>query len=642
MWLEDTTVEDMAVATAVVVVVSVAVGSFAVDVSAATPDPVPFEDTVELGASMETEQAAAHRDLSIPKAEIFYSQYRFVVGYAGVGQAVAALNEPGREQQFGYPLAVYVSDYSEVTPTCRDDGSLTASREPDWVTAQDATFVVGSDARVPSGPVVVPFASPDSAAAFADRCGGETVDWATLRERDFELLRATDVREQVDDRRAQADRRVEALAPTLDRPVSVVVGRDAPTIQAAIDSAPPNTTVLVPAGTYREGVRIAKPVTVRGQNASIVGSGNGTVVRVTADRVALTGLSISGVGNATLNRSTRTEGTDGTGGWDTKILHSYGGGDAGVAAVNASSLLVADVTVETPANGILLRRSEGTVVRDVTVDGTAEWRDGFMGVIAMNAPVVVQDSTFRGGRDGVYLHRAHGTVVRNNTFLSGRFGTHLMYTSDALISDNRAREQLYSGIVVMTEPTGNAVVGNDVRHAGSGIATAGSRSYVAENVVVDTRRGITTNAIQSLYEHNVLYDNDVGVVAENVIPSNRVVANDFVANDRHATAGTGPLRIYTHDGQGNYWSGAYDMAGTGATLDRGYSPTDAVDRQLHRTDAAVTLSAAPSVRGVRALRGTTPGFRKASIVDLAPLRDPANPRLLASARNETETGGAPA
>ncbi|WP_346429999.1 nitrous oxide reductase accessory protein NosL [Haloarcula regularis] len=212
MWLEDATVEDWAVATAVVVVVSLAVGSFAVDVSAATPDPVPFEDTVELGASMETEQAAAHRDLSIPKAEIFYSQYRFVVGYAGVGQAVAALNEPGREQQFGYPLAVYVSDYSEVTPTCRDDGSLTASRRPDWVAAQDATFVVGSDARIPSGPVVVPFASPDSAAAFADRCGGETVDWATLRERDFELLRATDVRERVDDRRALADRRVEALA----------------------------------------------------------------------------------------------------------------------------------------------------------------------------------------------------------------------------------------------------------------------------------------------------------------------------------------------------------------------------------------------------------------------------------------------
>ncbi|MFC7250753.1 NosD domain-containing protein [Halomicroarcula sp. GCM10025324] len=639
MWLEDTTVEDVALAAAVVLIVSVALGSFAVDVSDATPDPVPFEDTVELGLSMETEQEAANRGLAVPKAEIFYSQYRFVVGYAGVGQAVAALNEPGREQQFGYPLAVYVSDYSRATPTCLEDGSLTATREPGWVMAQDATFVVDSDARVPSGPVVVPFGSAESAAAFVDRCGGEAEGWERLRDRQFDLLQATGVRERVTDQRARADQRVEALESTLERPVSVVVGRDAPTVQAAIDAAPPNTTVVVPSGTYREEVRVDKPVTVRGRDANLVGSGNGTVVRVRADRVALTGLAISGVGNATLNRSTEGYGSGDDGAWDTKILHSYGGGDAGIAAVNASSLLVTDVTIETPANGILLRRSEGTVVSSVTVNGTDEWRDGFMGVIAMNAPVVVQDSTLRGGRDGVYLHRAHGTVVRNNTFRGGRFGTHLMYTSNTLLADNRARGQLYSGIVVMTEPTGNAIVGNDIRHSGSGIATSGSRSYVGSNVVAHTRRGISTNAIQSLYEHNVLYDNDVGVVAENVIPSNRVVENDFVANDRHATAATGPLRIYTHDGRGNYWHGAYDLTGGDGTLERAYSPTDTVDGRLHRSDAAVTLSAAPSVRGVRALRGTTPGFRKASIVDLDPLREPANPELLTAARNESEYGG---
>jgi nitrous oxidase accessory protein NosD len=181
-----------------------------------------------------------------------------------------------------------------------------------------------------------------------------------------------------------------------------------------------------------------------------------------------------------------------------------------------------------------------------------------------------------------------------------------------------------------------------VRHANGGIFVGGSRSYVARNVVVGADRGMVAYATRSRYEHNVLYGNAVGFAASTVVPSNRVVANDFVGNERHATAGPGPLRIYTADGRGNYWEGAYDTAvdgGGSPTLDRAYSPTDELDRRLHRTDAAVTLSAAPSVRGLRTFRGTTPGFRKASIVDLAPLRRPANPERLARARNETAVAG---
>jgi parallel beta-helix repeat protein len=441
------------------------------------------------------------------------------------------------------------------------------------------------------------------------------------------------VKSEVDDRRARADRRVAEAATLLDRDVSTVVGRDAPTISAAIAAAPPNTTVVVPPGTYAERVTIEKPLTLRGDGATMDGGGEGTVIEIRADDVAVTGLTIRGVGNAT-----RAANASASGDWDAPIQQGYGEGDAGVAAVNVSGTYVRDVSIHTPANGVLLRGTPGAVVDGLRVDGSGEWLDGFMGVMAMHESVVVQNSRVEGGRDGVYLHRAHGTVVRNNTFLDHRFGVHLMYTSETLIADNVARGQEGSGVVIMTRPTENAVVGNDVRHANGGIFAGGSRSYVARNVVVDTDRGLVTYATQSTFEHNVLYGNEVGFAASTVVPSNRVVANDFVGNDRHATAGPGPLRIYTEDGRGNYWEGAYDTAlgGDGSpTLDRAYSPTDDLDRRLHRTDAAVTLSAAPTVRGLRAFRGTTPGFRKASIVDLAPLRRPANPDLLAQARNET-------
>jgi len=611
--------------------------SFAVDTTSARPEPVPFDNTVQRGITMADEQIARNRSISVPHAEVFYSQYRYVIGYVGLDQAVTALTEPGHEQQFGYPLAVYVSDYSDRPVRCGDDGYLRTATPPDWVEANQAHYVVDGSTRVPSGPAVVPFADRDDAAAFADTCGGRIIDWETLKTRSFDLEQAAAVRKQVGPRRSDADATVQAARQRRNRPVSVEVGTDAPTIQAAVDAAPPNTTVVVPAGTYEEQVTIDKPLTLSGPGATLDGGGSGTVVTVTADRVGVTGFDIVGVGNTTVGDPTNASDSA----WDATVTTAYGNSDAAVTGRDASGLYVANLSVETPASGVVLRRTPGAVVENVTVNGSESWQDGFMGVIGMHGPIVVQESVFNGGRDGVYLHRADGTAIRNNTFRNNRFGVHLMYTSRSLVADNIARGQEYAGVVVMTNPVANAIVGNDVRHSGSGVMLAGSRSYIAHNVVVDTTQAMSTNADRSLYEHNVLYGNDIGVRASTVVPSNIVTENDFIANDRHAVSGPGPLRVYTHEGRGNYWSGAYDLTGGGGpVLAQPYSPTDSVDRRLHQTDAAVVLRSAPSVRGLRALRGTTPGFRRGSIVDRAPLTDPANPETVERLRNETSIEGA--
>ncbi|MBO4247342.1 right-handed parallel beta-helix repeat-containing protein [Halomicrobium sp. IBSBa] len=621
--------------TLVAVAAVVVTAAFTADAGSARPEPVAYDETVGVGLTMEAEQIARAEGASVPRAEVFYSQFRYVVGYSGVDRLVSALDAPARASQFGYPLAVYVSDYGGVSVDCSAGGSLSASATPAWTPAETAHYVVDSDARSPAGPVIVPFEDRADAEAFTDDCGGRVVDWGTVRAREPPTDDpAGAVRAQVEQRASRADERVGAAREHRDRPVSVVVGRDVATVRAAIDRAPPNTTIRVPTATTVGNVTVDKPVTLRGEGTRLDGGGDGTVLRVTADRVGVVGFEIVGVGNATVGES-----TDDDSSWDAPVRQGYGQSDAALAARNVSGLFVANVSVETPASGFVLVGTPGAVVENVTVDGTDDWRDGFMGVVGMDEPIVVQHSTFTDGRDGVYLHRADGTVLRNNTFRRNRFGTHLMYTSDTLVADNRARDQRHAGIVVMTDPSGNAIVGNDVRRARSGILTAGSGSYVGHNVVVGTERGLSTNAGRSLYEHNVLADNGVGVIAATIVPSNRVVENDFVANDRHATSRPGPMRIYTHDGRGNYWSGAYDLDGGGRTLSRPYSPTDAVDRRLHRRDAAVVLGEAPSVHALRSLRGTTPGFRSASIVDTAPLTEPANPRLLATATNETTDGG---
>ena len=605
------------------------VGAFAVDPAAAAPDPVAYDDTVELGLSSETD-VLMRGDARIPRVQVFYSQLQYVVGYNGVESFVETIDDGRTETQFGYPLVVYVETFDEGNPGVTEAGYFTAERSTAWIPATDATYVVGSAARSPAGETVVPFASRQAATAYATDHGGRVVGWETVRRSSFEVDSAATVRSVAPARWETADDRIATAVRAADRPVSVVVGEDQPTISAAVAAAPSNTTVVVPPGTYTEQVVVNRSITIAGRDATVHGNGTGSVITVRAPNVALSGLHVAGVGTQTRDPEAARQqaGDDGT--WDTNIQLGYGYGDAGVRAIAAPGLFVDDVTVETNASGLLLREGSDAVVRALRIDGSDDWRDGFMGVTAIESQVTVTDSVFDGGRDGIYAHRADGSIVRNSTFRGNRYGTHLMYTGDALIADNTFRDAVFGGITVMTRPSGNAIVGNDVRRSGAGIQASGTRAYVAYNTLAHNGLGFSTSSRGSLYEHNVVVGNEEGAHATTVVPSSRVVANDFVANDQHAIAGPGALRVWAADGRGNYWEGA--TVGLHEPGTRAYRPTSAVDAALHREVAAAALRESPAVKLLDGLYGTVPGARSGSIVDPTPAAAPYAPARVDAAR----------
>jgi parallel beta-helix repeat protein len=611
----------------------VAGGAFLVDASDEQPDPVTFDQTISFDLPAEDRQMLEARGLSIPRVQVFYSQYPYVVGYEGVERAVDVMDRPAHSQQFGHPMTMYVSDYAGTDVTLTEEGYLNASREPGWVSADEAWFVVDSEAQTTVSETIVPFGERSAAQSFADRHGGSVARWPTVESRDVNLSDASAVRATVPEKQESADQRRAAVRPHLDRNVSVVVGEDAPTVQAAIDTAPAETTVLVPPGTYESADEIAvdRPVTVRGEGATLRGDGNGTVVNVTHDGAALSGLSITGIGE-----TTRAEEADVGGAWDDFVEEAYGHSDAGIHVVNASEVYVHNLTIETPTSGVVFRDSPDGVVEGLAFAGTAQPMEGFMGVLSIRSPLVVQDSLFDGGRDGVYLHRADGTVIRNNTFLGNRFGVHFMYTSDSLIADNVAKNQMSAGFTIMTNPARNAVVDNEVWNASSGIIPDGTRSYIAGNLLAHNDRGLLTSTTQSLYEQNVIYGNEIGARSGSTLPSNVVRENDFVANDRHAEAGIGPLRVWTDGATGNYWGGTVSGA---VTLSQSYSPTHPVESEFHRTDGTVTLASSPAATALAQIRATSPGLRRGNIVDTAPLSEPASPAVVANLTGE-DAGGA--
>ncbi len=612
----------------VIICLLLAAGVFVVDVDSSAPESVPFEETRSIGFASEDSEAIDSDD-SVPRAQVFYSQYQYVIGYYGIETAVDAMDDPTSQQQFGYPLVTYVTTY-DGTDIELADGIIETVQPPAWERADRAYYVVDSAAETPAGSVVVPFADRQAAEEFADEHGGSVMGWDDLREQSFEVDDADLVRQQVDTQHDEADQRVDEASELLDREVSRELTAD-DDLQAELDAAPDNSTVVLEPGTYDGPVDINTSVTLRAHEATVVGDENSSSVRINADDVAIEGLSVEGIGNESRDPDAVTDEE-----WDANIELGYGHGDAGIAAVDATGVYLTDVTIPyTEANGILLRDSPDAVVTNATVQGADDWRDGFMGVMSMRSPAVVENSTFSDGRDGIYLHRSGETVIRNNDYREGRYGIHLMHTSDTLIADNTFADHEFSGITIMTSPARNAIVDNVVTNSSNGISTAGSYSYIANNVAVENEVGITTTAVSSLYEHNVVRNNTNGMRTGSVLATSTVHSNDFADNDNHAAASAGPLRVWADGTQGNYWQGAYR---TDADSPRPYLPTDVVDGQLHRSTVYYTVAESPVNQGIRALQGSTPGLRSGSIMDPHPQSDPQNPDRYALAERVVEDG----
>src|SRR5512139_2019609 len=86
-------------------------------------------------------------------------------------------------------------------------------------------------------------------------------------------------------------------APTWARARVLVVGRDAPSVQAAIDAAADGDVVELPPGLYVGAVSIDRSITLRGRGATLDGAGRGTVVRVDEPGAVVEELTVRGSGS---------------------------------------------------------------------------------------------------------------------------------------------------------------------------------------------------------------------------------------------------------------------------------------------------------------------------------------------------------
>ena len=377
-------------------------------------------------------------------------------------------------------------------------------------------------------------------------------------------------------------------------------------IQPLLDALPAGTTLRLAAGRHVGGLRIQRPLALRGEaGAVLVGPGHGSVVTVSAPDVRIEGLEISG------------SGAD-TSAMDSGVLLRQSARRARVV----SNRLVGNLF------GVYIHGAADSVVEDNVISGRSDVRlsEAGDGVSIWNAPgAQVIGNTISRVRDGIFVKTsAHNEFVRN-AFTELRFAIHYMNTNDSRIIGNRSRGNHVGWAIMYSDrlEIRDNISDNDRDHGL--MLNSTNYSQIVGNVV---RGGREKCVFVYAANANLLQDNwfegcPIGIHFTAGSERNTLTGNAFVGN-RHQIKYVGTRYIdWAHEGRGNYWSDnpAFDLDGDGIA-DRPYRPNDVMDAVLWARPAAKALVNSPAVQMVRWAQARFPALYPGGVVDSAPLMRP--------------------
>jgi nitrous oxidase accessory protein len=381
-------------------------------------------------------------------------------------------------------------------------------------------------------------------------------------------------------------------------------------LQPRIDAAAAGATIEVPAGDYVGDLLVDKALRLVGRGRPrLIGSGNGSVVRIRAAHVTVEGFAIDGRRGGDLS-------------FDTAGVHT-----------SARETTLRDLDIREALFGVYLREASGATVERCRVRGIPGKDPGEKGsgIHAYNLEGFrFDDNEVVDVRDGLYLQNASRGMLRRNTARDVRYGLHYMFSDDNLFEENTFENGaagtaiMYSKRIVFRR---NRFLRNR-GFASVGLLFQTCDDVLAEdNLVADNARGVFIEGSHRItLKGNVVAGSDVAVVLYDPSGGHRFEGNAFVGN-------RSPLELVARRTDtlfhGNYWSGddEPDLDGDGRR-DRPYVLTSVFDHFRGNLTAADLLSDTFAAAAIGAAERAFPVLRAVPVEDASPLaRPPALSRV---------------
>lgn len=391
-------------------------------------------------------------------------------------------------------------------------------------------------------------------------------------------------------------------APAAERAVASGGGA----LALAIENAQAGDTLRLASGLHQGGLEISKPLRLLcDPGTRIDAGGQGSVLRVTAPEVEISGCEITGSGS------------------DHKEIDSgirlLKGGDG--ARVTGNRLIG-------NLYGVDIHGARNVLVQGNVIEGRQDHRmnDRGNGIYVWNGPggkVIGND--VRWGRDGIFVNTSQQNTFSGNRFRDLRFAVHYMYANNSEVSGNLSVGN-HLGFAVMYSKRVKVMnnVSIDDRQHGVMLNYTNS-SQVSGNLVQGGREKclFIYNAHKNDIRGNRFERCDIGIHFTAGSERNDIAGNAFVGN-RTQVKYVGTTWVdWSVGGTGNYWSdfAAYDLDGNGIA-DVPYRPNDSMDHVLWSQPAAKLLLGAPAVQLVRWAQSEFPALLPGGVVDAGPLMRP--------------------